>query len=120
MKLLDILPDDTVLAQLESFLQHSGELADSAPKLLSLLDKVDVDAATEVLEFIHDIETLSIVRAAQGAISEAASAPPRHVGLWGLLSALNDPDVQRTVGVGVTASKAFAQRLKSLPLPESK
>ena len=118
--LLERVPDEKTLGELEQVFDHAGELAQAAPKMLELFNKVDVEVAQEVLEFVHDLETLSVVRAAQGAVAEAASAPPRHVGFFGLLQALNDPDVQRALGIGVDMSRAFAQRLKQLPVVQSK
>ncbi|MEO0603806.1 MAG: DUF1641 domain-containing protein [Myxococcota bacterium] len=109
LDLVDVIPDETQLRT----------LLETLPKLAAVADNVDVDVINDVLEVMHDETTLPLVRAVQSAVNEA-SATSSEVGLWGLLGAMSDPEVKRTVGFGLDVSKAFAKHLRQLPVAQSK
>lgn len=56
----------------------------------------------------------AIGRSAARSFDDATShkAPPRQLGLFGLLSALKDPDVNRAIDFALRVSKAYGQSLK--------
>ncbi|RMG56395.1 MAG: DUF1641 domain-containing protein [Bacteroidetes bacterium] len=57
-------------------------------------------------------ETLSTVSGLGQALVESRQAPPRQVGLWGLMRSLGDPDVQRAIAFLTDFARAFGQKLK--------
>ena len=59
--------------------------------------------------------TLRIVGELGRALTETAAAPPATPGLFGLLKALGQPDVQRALGFLVTFAERFGRRLRDLP-----
>ncbi|MEM6926836.1 MAG: DUF1641 domain-containing protein [Myxococcota bacterium] len=70
--------------------QHLLELADAAPNLL---------AATRTGELFGR------------AMDEVSGAPRRSVGLWGLLGALSEPEVQRATGFAIDLARRVGERL---------
>jgi hypothetical protein len=59
--------------------------------------------------------TLRVVGELGRALTETAGAPPAPVGAVGLLRALGQPDVQRSLGFLVTFAERFGRRLREMP-----
>lgn len=59
--------------------------------------------------------TLRIIAELARALTETAAAPPAPAGVFGLLKALGQPDVQRALGFLVTFAERFGRRLRELP-----
>ena len=59
--------------------------------------------------------TLRIIAELGRALTETAAAPPATPGVFGLLKALGQPDVQRALGFLVTFAAQFGRRLRELP-----
>lgn len=87
----------------------------SAPQVQSLLASsiLDPQAIGAVSQLAEALVT---------STHRAQSAPPEPKGLFGLLSALRDPDVARAVGFFIEFAKAFGQQVEHLetaPAPSS-
>jgi hypothetical protein len=63
--------------------------------------------------------TLRIIGELGHALTETAAAPRATSGLFGLLKALGQPDVQRALGFLVTFAARFGRRLRELPAVQS-
>ena len=63
--------------------------------------------------------TLRIMGELGRALTETAAAPAATSGLFGLLKALGQPDVQRALGFLVTFAERFGRRLRELPAVQS-
>ena len=63
--------------------------------------------------------TLRIIAELGRALTETAAAPPATPGVFGLLKALGQPDVQRALGFLVTFAALFGRRLRELPAVQS-
>jgi hypothetical protein len=63
--------------------------------------------------------TLRIIGELGHALTETAAAPQATSGLFGLLKALGQPDVQRALGFLVTFAALFGRRLRELPAVQS-
>ena len=63
--------------------------------------------------------TLRIIGELGRALTETAAAPAATSGLFGLLKALGQPDVQRALGFLVTFAERFGRRLRELPAVQS-
>jgi hypothetical protein len=59
--------------------------------------------------------TLRVVGELGRALAETAAAPPTAPGVFGLLKAIGQPDVQRALGFLVTFAERFGRRLRELP-----
>ncbi len=78
-------------------------LHDKAPDLVRLLDLVSLQPGT--VDLLQDLDR---------AASAASQEEPQPVGVLGLLGVLRDPQVQRTLGLGVSFSRHLdAQRRRS-------
>lgn len=105
MRRIAALDEGTLVRALEAAtsqetLELVALLHERAPALRLLLDAAELDPAT-----------VAMLKAANEATAAAVAAPPRSVGLWGLLRVLGDPEVQQTLGFGVTLSKALSARM---------
>ncbi len=61
---------------------------------------------------------LAALGTAARAMAAAARAPETRVGLFGTLSALREPEVQRAVGFAVDTARRFGTNVDQLPLSE--
>lgn len=102
-------------------LDQAGNLARAASSLASsgLLDKlpqITATADTLVNSGIFNPRTVGILADAGKTLAdsyeEARQAKPRPVGLTGLLGALRDADIQRSLGLLLDFAKRFGQKLK--------
>ncbi|QOJ78730.1 DUF1641 domain-containing protein [Infirmifilum lucidum] len=96
----DIL-DPEVIGRLSSLLLTPGtlRLLDHLDDLLDMLGSVDYEALKENLPLLVDA-------------LKSIPKEPKPIGLVGLLKALNDPEVQRGLGVAVELLKALGRRGK--------
>jgi hypothetical protein len=58
--------------------------------------------------------TLQVIGELGRALTETAAAPPAPAGVFGLLKALGQPDVQRALGFLVTFAERFGRRLHDM------
>jgi hypothetical protein len=83
--------------------------------------------ATMDAERVHELDallksgvlepgTLRVVGELGRALTETAAAPPTTPGVFGLLKALGQPDVQRALGFLVTFAERFGRRLRERPV----
>ncbi|MEQ1565156.1 MAG: DUF1641 domain-containing protein [Myxococcota bacterium] len=84
-------------------LELAALLHDRTPALRALLEAADLDPST-----------LALLKATNEAAAAAVATPTEPVGLFGLLRALGDPQVQRTLGFGVNLSRALSSRVTDL------
>jgi uncharacterized protein YjgD (DUF1641 family) len=84
--------------------------------ILDKLPQLTETGATLIESGIFEKQTVSILAEAGKALAEsydhAVHQPRRQVGLVGLLKALNDPDMQRSLGLVIDFAKRFGQRIK--------
>ncbi len=98
-------------------LQEAGEKLLASDLLGDNLHKL-MDAGTSVLQSgmldQHVVNRLgSLGKQAIAAYDEAASRPVQPVGgLFAMLRAMKDPDVQKVLGFGLAFAKAFAKNIK--------
>ncbi len=84
--------------------------------ILDKLPQLTETGSTLIDSGIFDKQTVSILADAGKTLAEsyryAAQQPRRRVGLGGLLKALNDPELQRSLALFIDFAKRFGQRIK--------
>jgi len=95
---------------------------DALVKLLTAASKpATIGAVEKILSRTPDVErilgalpaqdgTLDILRDLNAAVADSA-AKPEPIGLWGLLGALREDDVQRAAGFGVSVARSLGKTL---------
>ncbi|QJW94970.1 DUF1641 domain-containing protein [Frigoriglobus tundricola] len=73
-----------------------------------------IDAVTALINAgLFDPEVVAVLvevgKQAAGPYREAKQMPDHLVGMWGLVRAMRDPDVQRALGVGLYIAKRYGQ-----------
>lgn len=102
-QLLEALPQLTAMLPL---------LAGVLSQLQTILESDEFDALMN--SGVFSPKTVGIVGQAGNALVdsyEANQADPKTVGLFGLLTAINDPDIQRALGFAVRFGKQFGQSI---------
>ncbi|WP_322512843.1 DUF1641 domain-containing protein [Chloroflexus sp.] len=115
----DITPDKLIDAFI-TFLPYFPRLVAVAPNFIRVIEKIEPFIASEEFDALLDSgvfhpETVQLVGEAGDAFvasREALRQSPKPVGLFGLLKALRDPDVQRAAGLIVEFGRRFGSSLK--------
>ena len=86
-------------------------LMDQAPGLVAMFVDVLDEEIGKATEGILDPQALRVVAQAGHALAETQAAPPQKVGLWGMMRAMRDPEMKRTLGFAITFAKKFGQKM---------
>ncbi|MEN0062165.1 MAG: DUF1641 domain-containing protein [Myxococcota bacterium] len=115
LRLLKQATQPDTLEALEMVIELAPNLAKFAKPLLTKLDGIDPEDVSRLLDMVRSMpvkeDTLRFLRAANEATAAAFKEPATPVGMFGLLGALQDQDVQRTLGFGVRLSRHLASSL---------
>ena len=60
---------------------------------------------------IFDVGTLKVIGAASAALVESNEAPPKKVGLFGVMREMKNPDMQKALGFLTTFARLFGKKL---------
>jgi hypothetical protein len=100
---------------IEKGLAHGAE---AAVRFGTIMGPDQVSSLEAVLgSGILDPAAIDLVGRIGMALAETAAARPQPVGTFGVLRALRDPDVQRTLGFLLGFAKTFGRALEKAPLP---
>jgi len=102
--------------QMPGFVAAAVDTFDDAASRLSERG-IDVDArARSMLGTIEGLTSPAMI-AATHALLEAEREPPPRLGMFGLLGALRNPDVQRALGLAVRVAERVGAALRDGPIP---
>lgn len=115
---------DLISGAIEALPQMAATLptiADRLPQLITVADQLQgllnsAEVTALMGSGIFSPQTVAVVAHAGDALVESYNAnqtAPKQVGLFGLLRALGDPDVQRGLGFLVDFGKRFGQQLEN-------
>lgn len=107
-------------ASLPQLIEALPQLTATLPLLSGVLTQLQTILQSEEFDALMNSgvfspKTVGIVGQAGNALVdsyEANQADPKSVGMFGLLKAINDPDVQRALGFAVRFGKQFGQSIK--------
>jgi uncharacterized protein YjgD (DUF1641 family) len=118
-----------LVPMVEKLTALSPETLDEGLRILELVSRPATRAALEQLvEHLPEVtsaflalptnaRTLAFLTNASQAVGEQIEATPRRVGLFGMLRALRDPQVQATLGFGVGVAKRLGEQIETAGLP---
>lgn len=114
------LTPDQLIDAVVKFLPYFPRLVAVAPNFIRVIEKIEPFIASEEFDALLDSgvfhpDTVQLVGEAGDAFvasREALRQSPKPVGLFGLLRALRDPDVQRAASLIVEFGRRFGSSLK--------
>ena len=107
LSLVEKMTSNDTVDQINSLLKLAGEL----PGLISIGVDVLDDRMETLINKGHDPQKLyHVATAANEALTRAAEEAPAHIGIFGLLRALKDPDRQKSLGFLMSFLKHFGQK----------
>ncbi|RMD69021.1 MAG: DUF1641 domain-containing protein [Bacteroidetes bacterium] len=108
LRALERLTADTTIEQLDSLLT----LAERAPGIIAMTaDIADEAMAKAQAEGLDPQSVGEMLKQTTVALSKARQAPPKKVGLFGLMGALKDPDRQKALGFLMNFLKELGKTL---------
>ncbi|WP_287157800.1 DUF1641 domain-containing protein [Chloroflexus sp.] len=111
---------DKLIDAFIAFLPYFPRLVAVAPNFIEVIERIEPFIASEEFDALLDSgvfhpDTVRLVGEAGDAFvasREALRQEPKPIGLFGLLRALRDPDVQRAAGLIVEFGRRFGRSLK--------
>lgn len=114
-ELRDTIPSlDNDLVKTEEIIPRLTQLAKVGVQISDLMNSDEFDALMQ--SGVLSPETLTVVGQAGDALVESrqeAAQSDQRIGIFGLLRALNDPDIQRSLNFLLTFSKKFGRKLNN-------
>jgi hypothetical protein len=113
--------DDVMRTAIESGVDVERGVVNGAGAALRFGAVMDAEKVRQLEALLRsgvlDPAALRVVGEIAGAVRETASAPPRAIGLGGLLRALGSPNVRRALGFLVEFADRFGSRLGGAQAP---
>jgi uncharacterized protein YjgD (DUF1641 family) len=105
------LTDPKMVGQLEGLLKLAEQAPGLAAMTVDIVDEAMADSTMSNVAKIFDPEIMATVGKLGNALSDAKEQEIRPVGMWGLLKALKDPELQAVLGFLLNFGKNFGKQL---------